>query len=254
MNVLQALIDQCQHAAHVQHARVCDVRIGLRWTAVAVEKNGQVTGGIASTVQRTPEHTVTPPMPLACHLTDRRPLELAELVFSDNPLETGVGMATISALLEVDETRCTALNAGDIILQHGAGKRVVIIGHFPFIPAVRAAADTLWVLEQNPRDDDDLPAVCAPEIIPQADVVGITGMTLVNHTFESLAKLCRPDALVLVLGGSTPLSPVLLDYGVDIVAGTRVVDVDAVLQAVSQGAGFRQIPGKRLLTIERPAG
>jgi len=45
--------------------------------------------------------------------------------------------------------------------------------------------------------------------------------------------------------------PVLFEWGVDALSGTRVADVGAVLSAVSQGASFRQIPGKRLLTMMR---
>jgi len=33
------------------------------------------------------------------------------------------------------------------------------------------------------------------------------------------------------------------------ISGTKVVDVPAVLGAVGEGAAFRQIPGRRLLTI-----
>jgi hypothetical protein len=33
--------------------------------------------------------------------------------------------------------------------------------------------------------------------------------------------------------------------------GTKLVDVTAVLGAVGEGATFRQIPGKRLLTMVR---
>ena len=64
--------------------------------------------------------------------------------------------------------------------------------------------------------------------------------------------LCSPEALVLVLGPSTPLSPVLFRYGVHILSGSVVEDVEAVLQAVSQGANFRQVHryGVRLVTIE----
>ncbi len=76
-------------------------------------------------------------------------------------------------------------------------------------------------------------------------------MSLLNHTFDDLIALCRPEAFVVVLGASAPLSPVLLERGVDAVSGTRVVDVAAALRAVGQGATFRQIPGKRLLTMMR---
>jgi len=230
---------------------VYDVRIGAHWTAMAVTTDLGVRGGLASTLSAI-EHQCRgqPTVREAGRLLEYGALELAELVRSDSMAEASVGLATINALLNVDDTACVEVNAGDIIIKQGAGKRVAIVGHFPFIPHVRQAAETLWVLELRPRGDD-LPAARAAEVIPQADVVGITGSTLLNHTFEGLIALCRPDAYVLVMGGSTPLSPLFFDYGVDAVAGTYVVDVEAVLRAVSQGATFRQIPGKRLLTLHR---
>jgi uncharacterized protein (DUF4213/DUF364 family) len=110
---------------------------------------------------------------------------------------------------------------------------------------------TLQVLEQQPQGKD-LPAEAASKVIPRADVVAITGTTLINHTFEELMALCRPEALVLVLGPSTPLSPILFDYGVHLLSGSVVEDVEAVLRAVSQGANFRQVHqhGVRLVTMQ----
>jgi hypothetical protein len=116
---------------------------------------------------------------------------------------------------------------------------------------VRKAAAECWVLELRPRPGD-LAAGRAAEVLPQADVVALTGTSLINHTFDDLVELCRPDAFVILLGGSVPLTPVLFDRGVDAVSGTRVVDVPAALQAVGQGATFRHLrPGKRLLTMMR---
>jgi uncharacterized protein (DUF4213/DUF364 family) len=88
-------------------------------------------------------------------------------------------------------------------------------------------------------------------VLPRADVVALTGTSLINHTFDDLIGLCRPGAFVILLGGSAPLTPVLFDRGVDAVSGTRVVDVPAALQTVGQGATFRQIAGRRLLTMMR---
>ncbi|NDJ77374.1 MAG: hypothetical protein GYB65_14065 [Chloroflexi bacterium] len=245
LSALHALIEEL-----TTDAPVLEVRIGLRWTIVVVRKNGQPAAGISSTVLRSPHHTVKPAMPLAGGLTTRTGQELVQLLHSDNPLEAGVGLATLNALQDVALDQCADLNAGDLIVESGVGKNVAIIGHFPFVPDVRRVAEAVWVLEQNPSTDE-LPADRAPEILPQADIVAITGMTLVNHTFDELIALCRSDALVLVLGGSTPLSPFLFDYGVDVLAGTRIVDIPPALRAISQGAGFRQIPGKRLLAMQR---
>ena len=43
----------------------------------------------------------------------------------------------------------------------------------------------------------------------------------------------------MVLGPSTPLSPVLFDHGAPFISGTRVVDEAAVLRTVGQRATFQ---------------
>jgi len=230
-----------------------DIRVGAYWTSVVMERDGKLQAGLSSTLHNDSHPHKYPPMRTAGSLLEWSASELVELARSESLLEASVGMAAINALLAVDEGGCTEVNASDIIIREGAGRRVAIVGHFPFIAEVREAVEKLWVLELRPQAGD-LPAGRAPEVIPQADVVAITGTALINHTFSELVSLCRPDAYVIVLGGSTPLSPVLFHYGVHAVSGTKVVDISDVLQAVSQGATFRQIPGKRLLTMESLVG
>jgi uncharacterized protein (DUF4213/DUF364 family) len=157
-------------------------------------------------------------------------------------------MAAINSLLEINEDECQDLNARDLIAEKGTGKKVAIVGHFPFIAQLREVVNKLWVIEKNPREGDHTEAE-AKGIIPQADVVGITGTAFTNHTIEHLLELCRPGAYVVVLGDSAPLSPLLFDHGVDAVSGTKVVDAELAMQCVSQGATFRQIRGIELLTM-----
>ena len=130
----------------------------------------------------------------------------------------------------------------------GEGKNVALVGHFPFIPQLRQSVGQLWVIEQNPRDDD-CPAEAAADLIPQADIVAITSSALINHTLEGLLALCPARATVMLLGPSTPFSPIMFEYGIDIISGTQVVDEAAVLRTVGQGASFRQVEGVRLLTF-----
>ena len=127
---------------------------------------------------------------------------------------------------------------------------MALIGHFPFVPALREAAAKLSVLELRPQPGDS-GAEEAEDIVPQAEVVAITGSTFINRSLESLLALCRPDAFVVILGPTTPLSPVLFDYGADAISGTRVIDPELALRSASEGATFRQIRGIRLLTMER---
>ncbi len=159
-------------------------------------------------------------------------------------LRAAVGMAAVNSLIEPDLSRCQELNARDLLIQHARGRSLAMIGHFPFTEELRAAARQLWVLELFPHPGD-LPADQAGVILPQADVVGITGVTLINGSFDALAALCRPDAYVVLLGGTTPLMPLLFDFGVDAIAGTVVDDPAALMQGIAAGAGFRKLPGKR---------
>ena len=124
------------------------------------------------------------------------------------------------------------------------------MGHFPFIPALRRAAAELWVLEQHPSEGE-YPADMADKLLPLADVVAITGTALINHTLDHLMGLARAEALILVLGPSTPLSSVLLDHGASLLSGAVVADEAAALRTITQGAVLPQVEGLRLLTISR---
>lgn len=232
-------------------APVSQVLVGAFWTAVVLD-TVPVRCGLASTL-RGEAHEAGPPVTEAGRLLKYSGLELAEWLRSPSSLEASIGAAAFNALLEVDETACIEMNAEDVIIERGAGQRVAIVGHFPFVERVRQVAAECWVLELHPRPGD-LPAGRAAEVLPQADIVALTGTSLINHTFEELIALCRRDtgsmkAYVILLGASAPLSPVLFEYGVDAISGTRVIDAPAALRAVSQGAVFRQIPGKQLLTL-----
>jgi hypothetical protein len=157
-------------------------------------------------------------------------------------------VAAINSPLHIDESQAVEINAGDVLAERGRGKNVALVGHFPFVPRLRLAAGQLWVLEQHPIKDD-FPAEAAADLLPRADVVAITGSALVNHTLDALLALCPPKASVMLLGPSTPLSPVLFDYGIDMISGTRVVDEAAVLRTVGEGASVREVQGVKLLTF-----
>jgi len=226
-----------------------DIRVGAYWTSVVLERKGQLCAGLASTLHNDSHPHMRAPVRYAGSLLERSASDLANLMHSSSWVEASIGLATLNALLPVDEGACVEVNASEVIIREGKGGKVAIVGHFPFIPEVRRAVERVWVLELQPGPGD-LAGDRAAEIVPQADVVAITGTSLINHTFDGLIPLCRPDAFVIVLGGSAPLSPVLFRYGVDAVAGTKVVDIPSATRAVSQGATFRQISGKRLLTME----
>jgi uncharacterized protein (DUF4213/DUF364 family) len=242
------LLDSVQDDAPVKQ-----LLVGSFWTAVVLDTDPPRCG-LASTL-RAETGGPWPPVRDAGRLKRRSGRELAELLRSSRIIEASIGLAALNALLEVDERPLTEANAGEIVVERGTGRRVAIVGHFPFIERVREAAEECWVLELRPASGD-LPASQATSVLPQADVVALTGSSLLNHTFDDLIGLCRLDAYVLLLGPSTPFSPLLFHRGVDALSGTRIIDPEQVLLSVGQGATFRQIKrsgGLRLLTWTRDA-
>jgi hypothetical protein len=233
-------------ASFQEDAPVRNVLVGAHWTMVCSRYCG-----LASTIAPCNPHTHhEAPVRNAGRLHLKSARELALYALSDNPLEAGIGVAAINSLLPVDDNNTVDINASQILEERGRGKTVALVGHFPFIPKLRKKVGALWVIEQNPFGDDN-PSESAPDLIPKADVVAITGSALINHTLDDLLSLCRPDALVMVLGPSTPLSPVLFEHGAGIIAGSRVIDERCVMQYVSQGANFQQFEGVRKVSFSR---
>ena len=227
---------------------VRDIRQGVFHTGVLTRNCG-----LAATLPRDALRQEPPMVKEPGFLMDKTPLELAQLAYSQSILEASVGMATINSLLQIDETSCIELNAAELIVEKGKGKRIAVVGHFPFIPRLRKYSKDVWVIEKNPKEGDFGEAE-ADQLIPQANVVAITGTALTNHTLDHLLERCSPGAYVILLGDTAPLSPILFDYGVDALCGTKVVDSDLALRCVSQGANFRQIKGIERLTLMKKAG
>jgi len=239
---MKILEDLCSHiTAHDVPVR--EVRIGAHWTAVSTHYCG-----LASTMADPHPH-VGPSVREAGRLTEKGASDLMRLALSEHLMEASIGMATINSLLEVEESDCSETNAADILAVRGVGKDVAIVGHFPFVPKLREIARNLWVIEKRPWPGD-LEEHRSEDILPRCHVVGITSTSFINHTLESLLELCR-SAFVMLIGATTPLTPLLFDYGIDAISGSKVVDEQQVLQYVSQGATFRELHrhGVKLLTM-----
>ena len=239
MTVLEDLVSDLDDDAPVR-----TILVGAHWTVVCSRNCG-----MAATLLEHRFHGSNAVREVG-RLHRKTARELVEYVFSDNLLEASIGMAAINSLLDVDETKSIEINAVDVLIDEGKGKRVALVGHFPFIPKLQPAVRQLWVIEQRPAEGE-YPAEAASDLLPQSDVVAITSSALINHTLDGLLHFCRADALVMMLGPSTPLSPIMFQHGVNILSGSKIIDENALLRTVGQGATFQQVEGVRLLSIRK---
>lgn len=226
---------------------VSDVRTCVFWTAVTSFRCG-LASTLAGSIPPSEEHQVES----AGNLLPAGAKELAALSRSSRILEASIGLAAVNSALPIDESFCVDLNAEEEIRSRGEEKKVAVIGHFPFVKRLREKTKELWVFELPGRGrPGDITSDAVESLLPQAEVVAITSTTLINHTLGRILNLTAPDAYKIMLGPSTPLSPILFDHGFDGLSGSIVVDRDRVLNCISQGANFRQVRGVRKVTMWR---
>ncbi len=237
--ILDATVD-------VPPADLLDIRIGPFWTVV----NTSIGAGMASILRSESHLHGTKPVADAGRLDERSPLELAALLRSESVPEASIGLAAANALLVSSVQGLTEEKAVSILRARGTGKRVAMIGHFPFADELRESCDELLVFERGlGRRDGDLGDEAIEELLPDADVVAVTATTLLNRTLPSVLAGVRDDAFVMLLGPSTPLTPALHQFGFDVLCGTVIDDPVGVVRAVEQGAVTRQITGVRRVCL-----
>ncbi|MEG1549545.1 MAG: DUF364 domain-containing protein [Ruthenibacterium sp.] len=148
--------------------------------------------------------------------------EMAACVKSWNFAEASLGAAAINAWYNSPQTATHGIITGkdkrdrDAFMtyqQEITGKKVAVVGHFPFLETRFAPLCELSILERAPQNGDYPDSACE-YLLPAQDYVFITGVTLINKTLPRLLELAKKAKIVLV-GPSVPLAPCLFDFGVD---------------------------------------
>lgn len=193
---------------------------GLRWCQVTSSDGGL---GMAYTM---PEQS-RPASYQGTTLVGTRLRDLASLAKSWNFAEAGLGMAAVNAWYaqpvraeQAGFTPCEANSWPQVFHPYSeavAGRKVAVIGHFPFAPPPLQQAAELRVLERHPQPGD-YPDPACEYLLPDSDYVFISSSAFVNKTMPRLLELAR-KATTIVLGPSTPLSLGLFDHGVDVITG-----------------------------------
>ena len=248
------------------------VVVGLFFTGVKLT-NGSA-GSCATPIKTIPEAVCCPSsamaMPFPGKLAGRRAADLAREALSGHGIRRAVGIATVNALADccwqrrphpdvelrpgVDAFDATEIRNGD---------KVVVVGAFvPFLKELKRRGQPFLVLEQDPATlkADELPffrpAEQAAEIVPEADVVLITGATLVNNTLEDLLALVRPETRVTIVGPTVGMLPdAFLARGADVLGCVKITDADAFLDLLAEGGSGYHFFGRsaqKLVLARRP--
>jgi uncharacterized protein (DUF4213/DUF364 family) len=179
----------------------------------------------------------TRPRTLPKNMTGMSLRSLAAFSKSWNFEEASLGIAAINAWWNAPEQKAAALSlnigADDSFSfwrERVAGKRVAVIGHFPYLEKKIGDVCELSILEKRPVEDDFPDSACE-YLLPEQDYVFATGVTLINKTLPRLLELSRHCGIILA-GPSVPLAPPLLKRGVIDLQGFVVTDAARCAEAV----------------------
>jgi uncharacterized protein len=210
-------------------------------------------------------------MPFPGKLRGRPANDLAKEALSDHGIRRAVGIAAMNALadtcwrrrphpdtefrFDIDAFDATEMRPGD---------NVVVIGAFvPFLRELKRRRQSFLVLEQDPATlkPEELPffrpAEQAPAVVPEADVLLITGTTLINDTLEELLRLAKPAARVTMVGPTVSLLPdAFLRRGADILGTVRITAPDEFLETLAEGGSGYHFLGRsaqKVVLVKRSA-
>lgn len=246
---------------------------GLFFTGVKLS-DGQ--GGLCFTpVKEMPQAVCCPSsaraMPLSGRLTKRSIEETLADLESNNILRKTLAIATLNALsascwnageaqrsgyaLELDK------NTFDEVEIPAEGKTVVVGALVPILKRLIKSHADFTVLEMDKRTlkgaelDHYAPPEDAHLYIPEADLVVITGVTVLNDTLPNLLQLVKPGAQVVVTGPTASMLPnSFFKRGVTMMGGVLVTKPDEVLDCISEGGSGYHFFGRSAerLVIRKP--
>lgn len=217
-------------------------------------------GGLCFTpVKDMPEAVCCPSsamvMPLSGKLSNIPVKQYLDDIFCDNILRRTLGIATLNALSnliwekEGENTKYKPImsrDAFDEIDVEKYEKTVVVGALIPMLKKLIASGRDFTILEQDPRTLKDremkfyAPSQDAHKYVPDADLLVITGVTVLNGTLSCLLEMANPNAEILVTGPTASMIPdVFFDKGVTMTGGIIVTNADELLDIISEaGSGY----------------
>lgn len=228
-------------------AVVEDVIVGPRF--IAVVAGGRM--GLSSLLGALPRDTESG---MAAQAVGSAAAQVAEYILSPSPFAVCLGMAALNAANAPDRLALTDDDrpADALIAELGQGRTVGVVGDFPFTASLRERVGTLHLFELR-EVPDAVPKHSWDETLAGLDVLAVTGTALLTRQMGYFLSQAG-QAVSIVLGPTTPLSPALFRFGADYLCGSVVTDLAMVGEGIRTGLSFRAIKksgGIRFVTWNR---
>jgi uncharacterized protein (DUF4213/DUF364 family) len=235
--------------------------LGLFFTGVKLSDGH---GGLCFTpIKEIPQAVCCPSsakaMPLSGRLSSRPVRDYLDDLDNENILRRTLAIAALNALSAscwdrqkpVDYLLETGVDSFDTVELHPGEKTVVVGALVPMLKKLLAVQADFRVLEQDPATLKPhempyyLPPERAAEVVPEADILIITGVTILNGTLSGLLALAKPGARIILTGPTASMLPgAFFARGVSVLGGILVTKPDALLDILSEGGSGYHFFGK----------
>jgi uncharacterized protein (DUF4213/DUF364 family) len=208
-----ALIQDLIAAAGTAETPVREIVTGPGWIMVT-----SAGSGLAARLPAARGDTATAETPDLREAYRHRPLkDLLKLASSPDRSKASLGIAALNSALSSSQP---AGKPRSFSIPRAGGKTVAAVGDFAFIEDLRRIAARVITVDKDPDEQT------ADGALAGVDIAIIRGSTLIDGTLQSWLERTR-HCYTVVYGPSTPLSPLLFDYGANQLVGIRV-DIDDV--------------------------
>ena len=114
---------------------------------------------------------------------------------------------------------------------------VFMIGYFgPLVAQIESRCKKLRIIEE--RHGETTQEIDSEKW--NSDVNIITSTSLINGSFEDIARKCQKSRANCLMGPSTPLDPELYKgYNIGYLAGLKPLNYDKIIEIVSEGGGTK---------------
>lgn len=180
--------------------------------------------------------------------------ELPELVINLDSLTRAISIALLNAishyLITRDGLRLTQGDLKDEILKYvRPGCKACFIGSIT--PVAERVSEHCIVYQLERRSDlrhSGYPDIDAPLIVPNCDILVITGSAIINNTVDQLLTLRKENSIVMLSGPTgAAYPPVLHGLGIDVIGSSLIRDPRTVIDLLKLGAGYRLLDRRGLL-------
>ena len=167
-------------------------------------------------------------------LLGRSVTEIAEMFAdSDDALRLAAVKACLNGSLPLPKDIFEA-NAMDPFAEMVKHCPSCFIGHFTQAEIWRDQGHPVTIVELQPRPgdihwNDSKPA------LRNAEIVFITGLTLINDTFLEVVSRTPHAKYRVLLGPTVPCNPLFFDYGVHLIGSTLISDVGLAIRYCQHG-------------------